>query len=251
MEQPEPQKETPVTPEEALEWKSDELPAWLKEITESAESEEAPVTMEVHPAEEAPVTMEVHPAEEAPVTMEVHPAEETPAPPVEPTSERPEEIVTTSIETDEKALEAPRPETGPWVPEVEEPVQPVSIIPVEVEAVSAPALEELTTKAVEITPPAPPEEAVPMEMVSEVDKAALVDARNAINQGQSSQAVGFYTGLIKHNYHLDEIIKDLQDALYRFPVDVDMWVALGDAHYRSDDLQEALNAYTKAEELIR
>jgi len=57
--------------------------------------------------------------------------------------------------------------------------------------------------------------------------------------------------LIKQNYQLDEIIKDLQDAVYRFPVYVDMWVSLGDAYFRSEELQEALNAYTKAEKLVR
>ena len=113
-------------------------------------------------------------------------------------------------------------------------------------------MEELTTKAVDITPAAEPEPNVqPVEIASEADVAALLDARNAIDQGQTAQALGFYSGLIKQNSHLGEIIKDLQDALYRFPVDVDMWVALGDADYRTDDLQEALNAYIKAEELVR
>jgi cytochrome c-type biogenesis protein CcmH/NrfG len=57
--------------------------------------------------------------------------------------------------------------------------------------------------------------------------------------------------LIKQNYHLDEIIKDLHEALYRFPVNIDMWVTLGDAYFHTDDLSEALSAYTKAEELVR
>ena len=89
------------------------------------------------------------------------------------------------------------------------------------------------------------------EMESEVEIETLANARNAITQGQPSQAVAFYSELIKKNYRLNEVIKDLQDALYIFPVDVNMWVTLGDAHNRSADLQEALNAYTKAEELVR
>jgi len=44
---------------------------------------------------------------------------------------------------------------------------------------------------------------------------------------------------------------DVQEALYRFPVDVNLWVVLGDAHLRTDDLQDALDAYTKAEDLVR
>jgi tetratricopeptide (TPR) repeat protein len=218
----------PISPTGALEWKEDELPAWLKEITETIPAEEAATTKEASPIEEIPTAL------------------------VEPTSERTEEIVTSPVETSEKAPEVAQPETGPWVPEVEEPVQLVPSIPLEAEAEPVPVMEELTTKAVEVTPTARLEQVeLPVEMVSEVDKAALADARNAISQAQPSQAIGFYSGLIKHNYRLDEIIKDLQDALYRFPGNVDMWVTLGDAHYRSNDYQEALNAYTRAEELVR
>jgi len=43
----------------------------------------------------------------------------------------------------------------------------------------------------------------------------------------------------------------LRDAMYRFPVDVDIWQLLGDAYMRSNRLQDALDAYTKAEELLR
>ena len=44
---------------------------------------------------------------------------------------------------------------------------------------------------------------------------------------------------------------DLREALYRYPVEVSLWQALGDAYMRSNRLQEALDAYTKAEELLR
>jgi len=43
----------------------------------------------------------------------------------------------------------------------------------------------------------------------------------------------------------------VQEALYRFPVDTNLWVVLGDAHLRTDDLQDALDAYSKAEDLVR
>jgi hypothetical protein len=217
----------PMSPTGALEWKEEELPAWLKEITETI------------------------PDEEAAATIEALPIENIPAIPVEESSV-PTEMIAPQVEIGEKIQEEPQPVTGPWVPEVEAPVLAAPVIPVEAEAGPVPVMEELTTKTVEPTPPIPTEQAeMPVEMVSAVDEVALTDARNAISQGQPSQAIGFYKELIKHNYHLGEIIRDLQDALYRFPVNVDMWVTLGDAHNRSDDLQEALNAYTKAEELVR
>jgi cytochrome c-type biogenesis protein CcmH/NrfG len=57
--------------------------------------------------------------------------------------------------------------------------------------------------------------------------------------------------VIHRGENLPETIQVLRDALYRFPVDISIWQALGDAYARNDQLQEALNAYTKAEELLR
>jgi cytochrome c-type biogenesis protein CcmH/NrfG len=39
--------------------------------------------------------------------------------------------------------------------------------------------------------------------------------------------------------------------LYRYPVEVSLWQLLGDAYMRANRLQDALDAYTKAEELLR
>ena len=113
-------------------------------------------------------------------------------------------------------------------------------------------MEEITSPEVE-SAPAEALEPTQVEAVMQPDpaEAILTDARNALTQGQPSQAVDLYAGLIRQNYHLDEVIKDLQEAVYRFPIDVDMWVTLGDAHSHTHALQEALNAYTKAEELAR
>ena len=231
LEQPEPEKEEPVPSEEALEWKSDELPAWLKEIAETAPSE-------LSPAEKAPAAMEPPVAEEVPTILG------------EPGAQMTEKIVAPA-EIGEEVPEASQPETPSWVPEAEEPVQPAPAIPVEAEVASIPVVEEFVTKTVEI-PAAPPDAIVEaVEAVSDENQLALTNARNAINQGLPTQATELYTRLIKQNYQLDEIIKDLQDAVYRFPVYVDMWVSLGDAYFRSEELQEALNAYTKAEKLVR
>jgi cytochrome c-type biogenesis protein CcmH/NrfG len=50
---------------------------------------------------------------------------------------------------------------------------------------------------------------------------------------------------------LDEVIHDLREAIYRYPVEVIIWQTLGDAYMRTNRLQDALDAYTKAEELLR
>ena len=64
-------------------------------------------------------------------------------------------------------------------------------------------------------------------------------------------AVDLYQKLIRKGKSLDDIIRDLRDALYRYPVEVPLWQSLGDAYMRANRLQEALDAYTKAEELLR
>ncbi len=226
LEQPMPEKEEPVPSTEALEWKSDELPDWLKEIAETAPSEGAPVAGELPAAEEIP-----------PVS-------------VEPGSQLTSEIAPTA-KVSEEVHEEPQPETATWVSEVEGPVEPPSAAPVEAEVAPTPVVEEFVTKTVDIqaAPTEAPVEAA--EAVSEINRLALSNAHNALNLGLPSQAVEYYTGLIKQNYQLDEIIKDLHDAINRFPVDVNMWVTLGDAYFRTEELQEALNAYTRAEELVR
>jgi len=57
--------------------------------------------------------------------------------------------------------------------------------------------------------------------------------------------------LIKTPQFLSEVISDLSEALYRYPLQVNIWQTLGDAYLRNGNLQQALDSYTKAEELIR
>jgi tetratricopeptide (TPR) repeat protein len=221
MEKPEEEKEAPAQYNEALEWQVEELPDWLKEITESeAAGEAVPAEQHVTPAEIAA----------AAAIAGLSKTEETPPP----------------AETVAQPVVLPQPEAP---------------MPIQAEAEPAPVAEEVQAEAVE-TNAVKPQEPVPFEAVQEPlpvqavvqpdpAEAVLSGARTALNLGDSSQALGLYSRLINQNYRLDEIIKDLKDALYRYPVDVDMWVTLGDAHSHTKDLQEALNAYTKAEELAR
>lgn len=97
-------------------------------------------------------------------------------------------------------------------------------------------------------------EAQPAEVLPEAvgdNQVILIQARNALIQGNISEALVHYTHLVKEQQFLPEVIQDLNEALYRFPVDVSIWEALGEAHLRAGRLQEALDALTKAEELIR
>jgi tetratricopeptide (TPR) repeat protein len=89
-----------------------------------------------------------------------------------------------------------------------------------------------------------------LEPAVEDHQILLVSSRNALVQGDIPLAISRYGLLIEKNQMLPEVIADLNEALYRFPLDVPIWEALGDAHMHSGNLQEALDAYTKAEEYL-
>jgi hypothetical protein len=86
---------------------------------------------------------------------------------------------------------------------------------------------------------------------AEKDKALFENSQLELQRGNLNEAMQGYGKLIKKGKMLDEIIFDLRDALYRHPVDVVIWQTLGDAYMRAQRLQDALDAYTKAEELLR
>jgi tetratricopeptide (TPR) repeat protein len=79
----------------------------------------------------------------------------------------------------------------------------------------------------------------------------LASARNELSRSNIPGALEAYGKLIKKGRYLDEVIFDLREALDRFPVEVSILQSLGDAYMRSNRLQDALDAYTKAEELLR
>jgi hypothetical protein len=80
---------------------------------------------------------------------------------------------------------------------------------------------------------------------------SLDGAQTELGRGNIAAALDLYEKLIRKGKSLEEIIRHLRDALYRYPVEVPIWQALGDAYMRANRLQEALDAYTKAEELLR
>jgi cytochrome c-type biogenesis protein CcmH/NrfG len=77
-----------------------------------------------------------------------------------------------------------------------------------------------------------------------------MSARQALLNGEFAHAVGITTQLVQQNLFINEIIQDLQDAVYRNSSETVLWEALGDAYVRKDLLQEALDAYLHAEELL-
>ena len=78
----------------------------------------------------------------------------------------------------------------------------------------------------------------------------LGQARNELSRSNIPGALENYGRLIKKGRFLEDVIYDLREALYRYPVEVSIWQSLGDAYMRANRLQDALDAYTKAEELL-
>jgi competence ComEA-like helix-hairpin-helix protein len=79
----------------------------------------------------------------------------------------------------------------------------------------------------------------------------LQGAWTKVNDGEIEAAVNQYTDLINRDELLDEVIRDLQEALVKYPQDASLYQSLGDAYLHSNMLDEALAAYNRAEDLIK
>lgn len=231
------------------------LPEW---ITDQAAQPEVPESESVVPSEST-VTPEPIAAPEA---IPTPPAVSKPA--AEATSsdvpdwlkeleENPEETIAAIeavFEAPEAAPDHPEAEAvpaGEWMQELPEsgaaegetstvaetPVEPARVLPVS--QVPAPAVRK----------------AAPIREVAIDAEPTLNRARISLKRGKVQEALIDYMVLIKQNWALDDTIQDLKDALYQHPVDIDLWQAIGDAYAHSNRLQDALDAYTKAEELLR
>ena len=68
--------------------------------------------------------------------------------------------------------------------------------------------------------------------------------------GDIAGAMEGYDALIQQGQRLDQIIEDLQKASEQYPREISLLQKLGDACLRADRVQEALEAYAKAEDLF-
>lgn len=218
------------------------LPDWLQSA--SAEAASAPLQAETPPAsaQELPEWLQsaAPPAAETPLPAAAGPAAEQELPDWLADVAAPVAAGAAPVAPDE------------WVPAVEA-TQP----PPAGEAIQPPPVEE----AVQPPPGLPASTPVPTQsrvtgMLARVpaqdkDAELLSAAQQALERGHLNEAMQEYARLIKKARLLDEVIHDLREAIYRFPVDVIVWQTLGDAYMRANRLQEALDAYTKAEELLR
>ena len=81
--------------------------------------------------------------------------------------------------------------------------------------------------------------------------AELTEARSALALGDLDKAVASYTMLVRSNSTLDEVILDLEEFIGLYPGHIAVWQCLGDAYLRADQIKKALDAYVRAEKLLR
>jgi tetratricopeptide (TPR) repeat protein len=220
----------------------EEVPTWIQGLVQPEQAEQ--------PAPQPPQTPQKAPEPQRPADFghtrplpswlasnaapTIKPAAESPQPPAEPT-------MPDWLKTDEQAQSSVQPAShdegaGPdlpdWLKNLEsEPEE--EIIP------AAPTLVE-----------APQPSLSEIEVSSQPDEM-LVQAQTALSKGHIDLALTIYARLIEQQKYLEETIHDLRDALYRYPVDSAIWQTLGDALFQNNRVQDALDAYTKAEDFLK
>lgn len=244
--EPEPVLETAAA-EDAEKTPTEELPSWLSELDQEKEQAITPTALDADlPSWLRDETGEVvaEPTRIEPTrAADWHPVEtKQPEPEVRAPEPEPEPVVfqqETPAAPPEREPVMAQAEVQPPRPEIPE---VVNIIEEKIAAVQEPVAIPATPK--------PPRLKGTGKLTMPLDPV-LSQARNELSGSNLSNALENYSRLIKKGRFLDEVIFDLRDALYRFPVEVDIWQSLGDAYMRSNRLQDALDAYTKAEELLR
>ncbi|MDX9863617.1 MAG: tetratricopeptide repeat protein [Anaerolineaceae bacterium] len=223
------------------------LPAWLKEFEEPL-AEETPEEPERTPQSSQDETiiqwLQNMDEEESPAD------EPTSAPPAPGSASK--DVITEPVKAVEKPADDQLPVEAQQEieqPIIQEPAPEFPALPVQETHPAGEAVVQDGEQAAE------PEPASIREAESRTDfaaaPAALSEAQKLLNKAQIEDSVALYKILMEDESQLDAVIKDLNDALLRHPVDSILWLTLGDAYMQKKEMQNALSAYTKAEELLR
>ena len=96
--------------------------------------------------------------------------------------------------------------------------------------------------------PIPVEKTTPI--VKEEPEKRLARARSLLSDSKIDEALEHYEYLIIKKKSIPDVINDLIQASFDHPLDVPLIKTLGDAYMRVNKLDEALEAYSKAEDLL-
>lgn len=132
---------------------------------------------------------------------------------------------------DEQTIDILKPEV--FISDLPQEEEPPAVVPV-----SKPEPAPLKRK--------PPKRTTPAANFEEI----LITARARLSARLIQEATEQYGFLIKKKKFLDEIIEDLQKASLDNPLEISIQQSLGDAFMQKDMLDEALEAFSKAEDLL-
>ncbi len=243
-----PQVVEPLAPEE--------IPAYSKQ-TQVGEAEQiVEVSQDVEPgtSQEIPAFLEQKPLAEIEQTLETFKVVEPAASEEIPAFLEQTRIIAPEQNADSPLVTGPvAPEEIPAVPEQTQISGPKLMIDIPisseattaVEPVTIPPVEQLQPSSVKlagIQSPVPPEDK---------DLILLANAQSILDKKYLDEAMKLYSRIIQKGRLLPDVIHDLQEASSLFPMNMKVWQTLGDAYMRANRLQDALDAYTKAEELLR
>ncbi len=79
----------------------------------------------------------------------------------------------------------------------------------------------------------------------------LVLAKNALARGDLGVAISAYSKQIALRVNLPEVVHDLLSASEQYPDELAIWQTLGDAYLQAGSLDEALDSYRRAEEILQ
>ncbi|NPA06336.1 MAG: tetratricopeptide repeat protein [Chloroflexi bacterium] len=254
--QAEPEAEAPAIEE------GEGLPDWLTGLAPEAATEPEPEAA-------AEAWLPLGDAEAAEDETAIPPMEGLAKVTAELLSEEGEEAATQEAEEPADWLQETPQEPSAAVPGVSEawaPEPEVAEAPSETEETHAGFdwVEEVVQKAdeeVEVSLPdwvrelqVPPRATMPLKPLPEgPDKyrSRLKKARQALADDQLDEALKHYRFLVRRGKFLDQVIEDLQQAQYYYPMSIDLLQLLGDALQKKGRLQEALDVYLQAEELLQ
>jgi tetratricopeptide (TPR) repeat protein len=204
----------------------DTIPSWLKELEIEAESfTEKSLDLESITDEEALIESNVddHLSKDTLFEEIEESPEQVKLEKVETETFREGEMEPELVSSTEK-LEGDFEETSPEIRQVAEPEDVVSEIS-----------EEFSTDIDQIS----------------IKTESLEEAKRLLDSGAVDQSIQKFDELIKDNLFLEEIISNVQNALdHHYPINIELWKTLGDAHLKNKQLQKALDAYSKAEDLL-
>jgi len=252
--------ESALPSDEAVE-SSEDLPGWLSDLDkEVSESPGVPAS------DDLPAWMRDDTGELVAEPTKIEPIRSTDWAPEDQKKDEPEETVEAPSPPASEPFAESKPEPAPEVitpePVAESKPEPVAETPApppetKPEPNPEPVKKPAPQKKQEVKPATPPEpykEPVTRKTTGMLEMPVdpiLGSARSELSRSNIPGALETYGKLIKKGRFLEEVIYDLREALYRYPVEVSIWQSLGDAYMRANQLQDALDAYTKAEELLR